>query len=106
MTNILTPQILYLTGLFTYSGLMALSIVWCGKSIAEWNDNKHPYMISAAIGSLASAIMFACLTLVVAEPHWLPEGALIPLTRIVAAISLIAFSHVTANLILPSRLKR
>lgn len=87
---------LYMIGLFSYAMLMAGSIIWTGIGIARAVNQKQPYDFIFAIGMLACAIMFACLTLVVAEPQWLQPGALIPATRLAAAIAVLTLGATTA----------
>lgn len=86
---------LYILGLFSYAMLMAGCIVWTGIGISWWLEDRNHHELTFAIGMLASAVMFACLTLVVAAPPWLATGALVPLTRIVAAIAVVTLGDAT-----------
>jgi hypothetical protein len=89
-------NMLYIIGLFSYAMLMAGCIVWAGIGISWWLTMHDPYQLVFAIGMITAAIMFACLTLVVAQPIWLAPGALVPLTRIVAAITVATLGTTTA----------
>ena len=91
-----TDNSLYIIGLFSYAMLMAGCIVWTGIGTSWWLEDRNPHELTFAIGMLASAVMFACLTLVVANPPWLTTGALVPLTRTVAAIAVITLGDATA----------
>lgn len=91
-----TNNMLYIVGLFSYAMLMAGCIIWAGIGISWWLNMHSPHQLVFAIGMLTAAIMFACLTLVVAEPSWLKPGALVPLTRIVAAMTVATLGTTTA----------
>lgn len=88
-------NILYVLGLFSYAMLMAGCIVWAGIGISWWIAMRNPHQLVFAAGMITCAIMFACLTLVVAQPAWLEPGALVPLTRIAAAITVVTLGNTT-----------
>lgn len=91
-----TENSLYLIGLFAYAMLMAGCIIWAGIGIARGINQQQPHEFVFAAGMIASAVLFACLTLVVAEPHWLEPGELIPTTRLAAAIAVLTLGSTTA----------